>query len=153
MGLLAFYLFLKYIIKKERDKINKNKNKYENFASMKPYIPVKLQTNYTNYVPDYLDVSRLNGKYISHDSVKGKYVPVDDNIIGDDYAIDLEENECVNGWGEGDRKITGIYNDYIDNDDTQILNPLNEQDNYLKSTCDAVQFAAEKNRKNLIYYV
>lgn len=142
--LISLYLFIRYLIKKDKDS---KKNEEEEFISLNPSIPVSKQTNHTRYLPDEKEVIRMNGKEYTYNSVYGKYMAVPETLIDDDYSID-NEDELTTGTDDG-WDIRGTKNSWKDEEDSDLFNIYGHPHDYINSTGNAIGFASDKNRENL----
>ena len=142
--LISLYLFIKYLIKLDKD--NKIKKK-ENFISMNPSVPVSKQPNHTRYLPDEKEVIRMNGKEYTYNSMYGKYMAIPETLIDDDYSID-NADELTTGTDDG-WETRGTTNNWKDEEDSDMFNMYGNPHDYVKSTSDAMGYATDKNRDNL----
>jgi hypothetical protein len=138
--LLGLYLFMRYTIKNCNEEDNE-----EEFATLKPHVPVKDQPNYTNYVPNVLDTIRVDGKHVSYNDLDCKRDLIDDDIIDDDYSIDHWDNNLNSGC---DSPRTGMFNSWETHRDTNIKQPYYQQDDFIRTTNEAVEYATDRNRQN-----
>ena len=120
---------------------NKNNNNKEQFkANLNPSYPVGVQDSYTNYLDNNIPVQVNNDQYIYKQQMptKYEYLPTKTNTL-----------ETANAY-------TGLFNEYNNYLDQAYEKPLGFENNYNKSTHDAIEFATEKNRKSyqdMNYYV
>ena len=136
----------------KKNKINKRIIKREKFINLNPSVPVSRQTNYANYIPDQTEVIRMNNKeYTYNDLYKSPHLPDDitpDDYINDEYSIDDKLNSTSDIDSRWEVK-SGLNNTWKNESDSNIFNIYKTPNDYVKTTSQAVDYAVDKNRKNL----